>query len=614
MKKIENIKKIPYGLADYERIITQNYYYIDKTRHLETIEKAGEYLFFIRPRRFGKSLLLTMMHAYYDIYYKDRFEDFFKGLHVFENPTGEQNSYLVLKLNFSMIDPDPRHVEKSFLYYLREKNENFLYKYRAFLNIAEADLRGEIEKADAQESASDILRTLLNRCHRGGQKLYVMIDEYDNFANTILANIGKLEYQRLTHGAGFFRAFFNILKGETTDVGSPISRLFITGVSPVTMDDVTSGFNIGKNISIEAGFNEMLGFTREDVIGMIEYYREKGKIEHPTGYLMDIMDSWYNNYLFSKGAKRKLFNTDMVLYFIDKYIRNNRIPDQLIDQNVRIDYGKLRHLITIDSDRGRLINGNFSRFREVIEKGEIDSPQLIESFPVEKLSDTKNFLSLLFYFGLLTVKEVEGEEQVLKIPNETVRRLFYDYISEAYEETETFSIDWYDFDRLVRDMAYRGEWRALFEYLSLRMRESVGLRDLIQGEAAVKTFLNVYLGLTQRYVVHTEKELNMGFADIVMEPFTVRFKEIKYSYILEIKYMKKGDPAPKVKVKDKDKSGHKKKERRAVELDRLRVEAEEQLKQYCIDEKFKKSIGGTKLVRLVLIFSGPVLEYIGEVE
>jgi hypothetical protein len=601
----ETIKRIPYGLSDYQRISQQNYYYVDKTGYLETIEKAGEYLFFIRPRRFGKSLFLTMMQGYYDIAYKDQFEELFKDTAIFRHPTPGKNAYLVLKLNFSLIDPDTRHIEKSFLYYIRERSEYFLHKYRTCLGIDELQLTKEKEKIDTMNSPSDILRILFNFCRSSSQKLYVMIDEYDNFSNTILTNIGKKEYRELTHGPGFFKTFFNVVKGETTDIGAAISRLFITGVSPVTMDDVTSGFNIGKNISIEADFNRMLGFTLKDVAEMIEYYRQNGLIEQPAEYLLDIMNPWYNNYLFSKKSKTTLFNSDMVLYFIDKCIRTHNIPDQLIDQNVRIDYGKLRYFITIDSDKGRATNGNFNRLREIIEKGEIDSPELIESFSVEKLADTKNFLSLLFYFGLLTVKKSDQEEPVLKIPNETVKRLFYDYINEAYEETETFAIDCYDYSRLVRGMAYRGEWKPLFDYLAQRMQESMSLRDLIRGEASIKAFLNVYLGLDQRYIIHTEKEMNTGFADIVLEPFLARYKEIKYSYILEIKYLKKGEQVRK--------DGNKVKERKADKIDKLIIEAEEQLKKYSIDEKFRKTIGSTSLIKLVLIFSGPELKYIAEV-
>jgi hypothetical protein len=281
----------------------------------------------------------------------------------------------------------------------------------------------------------------------------------------------------------------------------------------------------------------------------------------------------------------------MILYFLDECIRNRDIPDELIDQNVRIDYGKLRHLIIIDKDKGRVTNGNFTRLQQIIEKGEIVT-DIARGFPVEKLIDTRNFLSLLFYLGLLTVKEVKDEELILQIPNETARRLYYDYIKEAYEETETFSMDWYVYGRLMHGLGYKGEWKPLFDYLAKQMKDSMSLRDLITGEKSIQAFLNVYLGISQLYIIHPEKELNKGFADIVMEPFTARYREMKYAYILELKYLKKEE-------KKKLQSTIKK--------------AETQLKKYTLDEKFKRTFENTTLIKLVLVFSGTEMEYIGQV-
>lgn len=588
------IKKIPYGLADYEKIVKGNYYYVDKTMYLKSIEEAGDYLFFIRPRRFGKSLFLSVIETYYDISKKDQFDFFYKDTSIHEQPTGEKSNYLILKFNFSAVEPHPQKIESSFLNNVKTRIMSFLIKYADYLDI---NIREELQtELKRMSSAADLLLRVANLCEISNQKLYVIIDEYDNFANTILSTSGSKEYKDLTHGEGFFKAFFNILKDSATGSGAPLSRLFITGVSPVTMDDVTSGFNIGKNISIEPGFNEMLGFTREDVMTLIEYYRENDALQHPTEDLVEIMKTWYNNYLFSKKSKTKLYNSDMVLYFIDKCIRTQDIPDELIDRNVRIDYGKLKHLIIIDSDQGKLTNGNFSRLKEIIEKGEIQAGRIAEGFPVDKLTDTKNFISLLFYLGLLTVKEEKDGEPVLWIPNETARRLYYDYISEAYEETGTFSMDWYVYGRLMHDAAYGGKWKPLFEYIARQMNKSMSLRDLIEGENSVRAFLNVYLGLSQLYIIHTEKESNNGYADIVMEPFIARYPEIKYVYMLEIKYIKQ-------KEKDKDKK-----------LDSLVKQAEKQLEKYSLDEKFKKTIGNKTLINLVLVFSGTNLEYIQEIK
>ena len=588
----KTIKRIPYGLANYERVVQNNCYYVDKTMYLKTVEESGDYLFFIRPRRFGKSLFLSVMQAYYDVHYKDRFEELFKGTWIYDHPTAERGTYLVLKFNFSVIDPKLEKFEESFLLYLKEQGNAFLSRYKTLLDV---DYKPALEEIRKMNSSSDILRRLINLCNMSSRQVYVIIDEYDNFANTILSTTGPDDYEKLTHGTGSFRSFFNVLKGGTTDTGAPITRSFVTGVSPVTMDDVTSGYNIGKNVSLEPDLNRMLGFTEDDVVEMVEYYRSKGLVNHSTDYLLGIMTEWYGNYLFSEYDDVRLFNSDMILYFFDNYLTRKKLPDDLIDRNVRMDYGKLRHLITVDKGGKKVSNGNFERLREIIKEGKTLSG-LVKGFPLEKLTNRENFISLLFYFGLLTVKGTEAAALALEIPNETIRRLYYDYIKEAYEETDIFALDLYTYNRLMRGMAMEGEWKPLLDYITGRMRESISLRDLIAGEKSIQAFLNVYLGLSTLYIIHTEKELNKGYADIVMEPFTARYESLNYSYILEIKYIK-------AEVKPGD-----------PKVRRLKSEAEEQLRVYSIDEKYGKVIEKTTLVKLVLIFSGHEAVYIGDVK
>lgn len=591
--KSDRIKKIPYGMSDYELIRRENYYYVDKTPLIKLLEDTGRYLFLIRPQRFGKSLSIAILEGYYDVHYKDRFEELFKGTWIYDHPTDERGQYLVLALNFSAIDPDLDKIEASFLNLVKGNAVAFVEKYREYLsNYKKMDYYAKI--IEESHSASDVLTNLLILCKEAGRKFFMIIDEYDNFSNTILSTMGKDAYHQLTHGTGFFRSFFNVIKSGTSSVNSPITRSFITGVSPITMDDVTSGYNIGKNVSLYPAFSRALGFTRDDVIEMIQYYREKGMLLHPTEYLLDIMTQWYGNYRFSTKDEVMLYNPDMVLYFIDNYILQKELPRNLIDKNVKIDYGKLRYLILVDQAKGKTTNGNFDRLKEIIEKGEITA-EIQEGFPLEKLPSRENFVSLLFYFGLLTIKAAGVTDVVMQVPNETTRRLFYDYIKEAYEETDVFTLDVYKYNQLMKGMALKGEWQPLLQYITGKMRESMSLRDLITGEKSIQAFLNVYLGLSNLYIIHAEKELNKGYADIVMEPFIARYEGIKYSYLLEIKYLKAG-------VKSGD-----------DEVQQLKSAAEEQLKRYSIDEKFRKSIDKTTLIRLVLIFSGHEEIYMGEV-
>ncbi|MCU0288106.1 MAG: ATP-binding protein, partial [Acidobacteria bacterium] len=534
MNELE-MKRIPYGVSNYERIVQRNYYYVDKTMYLETIENTGDYLFFIRPRRFGKSLFLAVLHGYYDVQFKESFNELYKNTWIHTHPTDERSSYLVLPFNFSSVEPGHDKIEASFLNHIKGRGHSFASRYWNYLGNDRDYL---LEQIKTSRSGSDILSMIIQSCDDARQKLYVIIDEYDNFANTILTTSGKNAYEELTHGEGFFRSFFNVLKAGTTGMKAPITRLFITGVSPVTLDDVTSEFNIGKNVSLEPALNRMLGFTREDVIEMIDYYKASGIITHSTEYLLEIMTEWYGNYLFSSIDDVKLFNPDMVLYFMDNYLSRKMLPDDLIDRNVRIDYGKLKHLIILDRGETKtpITNGNFSKLKQIIEEGETSS-LISQGFPLEEMIESDNFKSLLFYFGLLTIKGLEKDKVRLEIPNETIKRLYYDCIRKAYRETGVFTLDLSKYSELMTNLGYDGEWEPLFNYICGLLRESMSLRDLITGEKSIQAFLNVYLGLSNLFIIHTEKELNKGYADIVMEPFVAVYEGLKYSYVLEIKYI-----------------------------------------------------------------------------
>jgi len=588
----EEIKKIPYGLTDYKRIRRQNYYYLDKTRYIPLLEDVGSFLFFIRPRRFGKSSFLSLLESYYDIYYKDQFQELFSGTWIDTQPTPEQGQYLVLSFNFSQVELTKEKLETSFIAHTKTIALSFLVKY-ADLLLKDVDFT----KKSIEESLSsaDILSFVIHFCKNSHRDLYVIVDEYDNFANTLLTTSGSSAYLEVTTGQGFLRSFFNVLKGGTTGTDAPVKRLFITGVSPITMDDVTSGFNIGEQISLLPQFNQMLGFTRQDVEEMLDYYSTAGLVPPNHDHLLELIDFWYGNYLFSEDDHVTMANTDMVLYFMRNYLPGGKIPRDLIDRNVRIDYGKLRHLIVADKDKTQLpiTNGNFSKLKQILETGEILS-DVVKGFPIEEVTDTTNFNSLLFYFGLLTINGTHLNKMRLVIPNESVKRLYYDYILEANRETGAFSMNMHTYSELIDGMAFRGEWEPLLTYIINLMGETMALRDFITGEKSLQAFLNVYLGLSDLYLVHGEKELNMGYADLFMEPFIARYPEVTHAYLIEIKYV----PAGKKVSRNK--------------LNRLKKEAETQLIQYSLDKKFQKVLGKSTLTRLMVIFSGHQPLYLGK--
>ncbi|MGE5340858.1 MAG: AAA family ATPase [Candidatus Omnitrophota bacterium] len=592
----QDFKHIPYGVSDFSDFRESNLYYVDKTRYIRIIEQKGKFLFLIRPRRFGKSLFLSTLEAYYDITRKDRFDYFFNGTDIHQNPTDKRNSYLVLKFNFSRVDASSETVEDAFLKHIKTTSLAFVRKYKRYLDVNINEIKSEFNSA---KSASSIMDILLNYCSGKKQKLYVIIDEYDNFANTILSNSGENAYRAMTRGEGFFRAFFNVLKGGTSDADAPIARLFMTGVSPITLDDVTSGFNIASNISLNSDLNPLMGFTGTEVETMIDYYRKTGKIHHATDELLGIMGQWYNHYRFSIHAKEEVFNTTNVLYFLKEYLVDSQVPINLIDTNSSIDYAKLRHLIIIDKRGKAETNGNFSRLQSLIETGSVNA-NIQPGFSIHKLIEPENFYSLLFYFGLLTIRGTTLTQQaILSIPNEFVKHLYYDFIAETLDETLSFSLETKMYSNLYEDCAIDGKWKPLIEYIAGRMESSLGLRDLMSSEKAHQVFWNAYLGLSQLYHVYSERELNQGFCDLVMEPYLLQFPAIKYSYLIEFKYIKPTD--------------YEKKDGKEI-LQRLINEAKIQLDQYSLDETFTKAIGKTTLKKITLIFSGNRMVYHDDVD
>ena len=514
---------IPYGRAYFKGIRLEGCLYVDKTRFLHPLEQE-RFVFFIRPRRFGKTCWLSMLESYYDRNQADDFERVFGGLDICRQPTANRGRYVVVRFNFSTFGNDPAKLEREFDEYCRRHVRDAVEDNPDLFPDAAFD------RIQAPPTINGQLDELFLHARREGIPLYVLIDEYDNFANTILAGVGAEAYHAFTHGGGFYRSFFATLKAGTEN-GS-VERLFVTGVSPVTMDDVTSGFNIGANLSLRAEFNEMLGFTEDEVRRMLETYRDLGVFDQDVETARGTMREWYNGYRFSEEAEGIVYNTDMVLHYVKHSVPNKAGPRQLIDTNVRIDYGKLRHLLLT----GRQLNGNFDLLRGVIAEGRADS-EIVETFPQARLTRPENFLSLMHYFGLLSIRDVVAGVPRLGIPNQTVRRLMYGYLREAYEEVGVFALNLVELDRLTRRMALEGDWRPAVERLCKAVTEHTGIRDFIQGEKVLQGFLAAYLGASEYFVFHTEQELAKGYADIVLEPLVARYPGMRYGFVIELKYL-----------------------------------------------------------------------------
>ena len=562
---------IPYGLAYFKGIRQEGSLYVDKTRFIREMEKE-RHVFLIRPRRFGKSLWLSALDSYYDRKQAEEFEAVFGGTDIGRQPTENRNRYLVLRFNFSAFNNKLETLEERF-------EEYCFTQFRGAIE-RNADLFSDAAMQRIL-SASGINGRLNELFHYASQQdipLYVLIDEYDNFANNILVYRGADAYHSFTHGGGFFRNFFATLKTGTESGG--LERMFITGVSPITMDDVTSGFNIGANISLTPAFNELLGFTEGEVESVLRTYSDLGALNQEVDAAMNTMREWYNGYRFAEGAPNDLYNSDMVLYYLKALVLYGAPPRELIDANVRIDYGKLRHLLVT----GQRLNGNFDLLRNLIGEGKADA-DLVGSFPLERLGRQENFLSLMHYFGLLSIQATDEGAPNLGIPNQTVRQLMYGYLRDAYDDTGVFSVDLYDFERLTRAMARSGEWRPAIKRLSAAVAEQTSIRDYIQGEKVIQGFLAAYLSTSNCFVLHTEVELNKGYADIVLAPLIARHPSLRHGYLVEVKYLKREDAGDAKQAK-------------------ALAAATEQLHGYLADRRLAKLYPSVQFTGLALVFCG----------
>ncbi len=575
MDEVPAHPRIPYGQSDFRRIRLRKWLYVDKTRFLRRLEQE-DYVFLIRPRRFGKTLWVSLLENYYDRFWADDFDATFAGTDIGRDPTGEQSRYVTLRFNFSMVEDKLETLQERFEGYCTIEFRGTLERHPDLFPEA------ALQRLLAPPSIAEKLAALFRYAGDHDIRLYVLIDEYDNFANTVLAHHGAEAYHAFTHGGGFFRNFFATLKGGTERSGGGIDRLFITGVSPITMDDVTSGFNIGTNISLHPDFNEMVGFREAEVRRLVETYREHGVFDQDVDEAMALMGEWYNGYRFAEEAETDLYNTDMVLYYLKHSMPNRGVPTYLIDTNVRIDYGKLRHLLVV----GRQLNGNFDLLREVIGEGRKDLPRIQPSFPLKQLTDRQNFLSLLHYFGLLSIRAVVDGMPRLAIPNQTVKQLMYGYLRDGYRDVEVFRVDLYRFEQLMLRMANQGEWRPALEFLGEAIAAQTGIRDYIASEKVVQGFLAAYLSVTDFYVFRSEAELGKGHADIALEPLLARFPHLRVGYLIELKYLPRRESADEAGVTA------------AVR------EATAQLRRYLADERLARQFPGVRFVGLAVVFHG----------
>ncbi len=526
------MKKLPYGISEYQELIEDGYYYVDKTKYLEKLENLAEKrIMFLRPRKFGKTLFTSVLENYYDVKKQDKFEELFGKTYIGKNPTKLKNSYYILRFNFSGINTkDEETTMKGFKENITASIQDFINNYKLNFYI------------NPELSAEGLLNNLIIafKDQKQGEKIYVIIDEYDHFANELLG-FQTEHFKNLVSKNGQVRKWYEVLKRGTESV---VDRIFITGVAPITLDSMTSGFNIIKDLTRDPRFNELMGFTKEELINLMEAQEIKKEEQEK---LLPIMKENYDGYRFSLDAKeeKKLYNSNMCLYFLNSYISFEKIPEELIDINIASDYSKIGNMLRLCKNENRL---------DLIEKtvtGEGIATNLIRQFNPEKEFGETEMLSMLYYLGYLTIAGEDIGDPILKIPNQVIKDIYAEYFLKILREDTEFEKD-VNYNEISREILKEGKIDKITELLGEYLR-NLSNRDYQRfDEKYVKIVLYCIARSTKKFIVKSEFELGKRYSDILLIPKDIN--KNYYTIMIELKYLKKTEEN---KLKEKQEEARK---------------------------------------------------------
>ena len=519
--------KMPYGISNYEKIVNDGYYYVDKTMYIEKLENLPETsIMFLRPRKFGKTLFTSVLEYYYDKNQIDKFEKLYGKTYIGKNPTKSKNSYSILRFNFSGIDTSSEEATiKGFKNEVASSIEVFKCRY---------DVDFYVNKED---DAENILNNLFKAFYvqKAQEKIYVIIDEYDHFANELLG-FNPEQFRALVSKNGKVRKWYEILKKGTETV---VDRIFITGVAPITLDSLTSGFNIGTDITQDVRFNEMMGFTKNELIKILN---SQDILKEEQEQILPIMKENYDGYKFSLEAKNQIYNSNMCLYFFNRYIEFGKIPTKLIDVNIASDYSKIGKMLGLCKGENRL---------EILRKtvqGEPINNNIVEKFnPAIEFNET-DMISMLYYLGYLTIFGEDLGMPELTIPNKVMKEIYADYFMQLMNQEADFRIDNTRNQEILREIAREGKIDKMVETLRIYLN-NLSNRDLIKFDEKYIKLIFYCIAMTMPiYSTKSEMEVNRNYPDILLVPRD-RTKGYK-AIMVEFKYLKKGDIA---KLEDKQK-------------------------------------------------------------
>jgi hypothetical protein len=562
------MKRIPYAITNFEKIRTENYLYVDKTRFIEQLEnEPTEYNFLIRPRKFGKSLFTSVLDYYYDIRHKDKFQQLFGDLYIGQHPTHKANSYFVMNFDFSGLDTsDVECFKRSFTSAIRSSITSFFTAHSEIIKnheVLKEQLRNLKEDVRAYiEFAFDIIDTYK-------RKAYIIIDEYDHFANDVIAKgtkLSKNQYQETVWANSVTKDFYETLKTGTKTV---IDKMFVTGITPIMLDDLTSGFNISNNLSNDVNYNEILGLTSAEIDWTLQ------QINLDKSQFSVDMEKMYNGYLFHKKAPNKLFNSTMVFNYLLGFSKAGNDFEYIVDDNLKTDYGRLRNLINAHDNKEKL--------RNLIETNFVKE-EIIKQFSIELIHEDKNFFSLLYYMGLVTIDNTTPINIGLKIPNYSVKTMYWTFVERILtEELEGLSLDSSQYLKFVHQLAYENIYEPFFDYFSKNIVHYLSNRDLQKTVEKDIKFLLLPLFFTSNYYLpFSELENSDGYTDIYLKRGHLH-PESKTEWIFEIKYI------PQAEAKKTSK------------INAAKKDAKGQLQRYKTSNTFKDK---TDLRYLSIIFIG----------
>ncbi len=515
------MKKIPYGKIDYQKLIEDNCYYVDKTMYLEKLENNDDTLIYLRPGRFGKSLFTSMMSYYYDVKSIDLFESLFKETYVYKHPTKGKNNYYILKFDFSGISESKEQDEliDSFRNCVITGIDDFLNSYKI-----EYEYNKEIP-------ADDMIKLFLSYV-KGlelDHRLYIIIDEYDNFTNAILEGDTGLFKNVVT---GIVKSFYANIKIYVKE--GVVGRFFATGICPITLNSMTTGFNIATDISTDIRFNSMIGLTHDEVKKLLEEVVEEKDREN----IYNLMIENYDGYLFNKNSEEKVFNATLVMYLLNYYEDFKSIPEQIFDNNITANYEKIGNLIKLEDNKyyESLLN-------ELLKTNGIIG-ELKTKFNLEVSFSKEDIISLLYYFGYLTINgyDIYLEKTIFKIPNKVMKDTYNNYFIAILEDND---IEFNDEERKasLKEILETGKIEHISNYVSEVLKECGNRIFMNFDEKYVQFVYDILLRKNKLINVYTEYPCNNGYADILI---TKKDKLAHHNIMIELKYIKKSEYSEKI--------------------------------------------------------------------